>query len=547
MITLLAALLILGCSTADTRDVGSGLGPTAVPPGASSTGSESDDIGDEPAASSEDEADTADADSADDGGVDGGVLFDMGDAPEPPGPVAFDPIPATCDAAIDASTTVGCTFLAVDLDSHDNVESSQYAVVVSNPQQVTATVTVEVASPMGWSPVAGPQTIDAIDLATFPLPDLHQDDSGLKVDGSYRITSDVPVVAYQFNPLDGANSYLSDASMLYPLESWDWAYTAVTWPATDDGDPQGTYVTIVAAHDGTVVEVTPSVPTLAGPAVPAGSPGVPFQLTLGAGDVAEVMTKTFGVSLTGTRIESDEDHPIAVFAGHECAWVPENFGSCDHLEEQLSSSRFWGTHYIAARFPPRNDGQSEPTVWQIAATADGTVVELFADPGVVGLPPGGSLVLDAGDVAELTVSGTSAHPGNFEIVASDPIGVFAYMTGEQVLDSGATGDPAVVQLNPIAQFLDRYVVLVPSTWEQDVAIVTRPAGSMTMLDGAVLDDGLFAEVAASGFEVAVVDVSDGTHRFEGSDPLSIIVAGYDAFDSYAYLGGTGAAVIHPEG
>ena len=57
-------------------------------------------------------------------------------------------------------------------------------------------------------------------------------------------------------------------------------------------------------------------------------------------------------------------------------------------------------------------------------------------------------------------------------------------------------------------------------------------------------DGLFSAVADSGFEVGVIPVPDGTHRVGGSEPSSIIVAG---FDSYAYLGETGAAVIHPEG
>ena len=507
---------------------------------------------------SDDDDDDDDQGDATDGGTTGGVstsgdpddgpavTFDMGGIPDAGGQPT-QAIPTTCDEAQDAATTVGCTFAAVDLDSHDNVETEQFAVVVSNPQEVSsATVTVEVGSPGGWVTVAGPVMVGPAELRSFELPDRHQDDSGVYVDGSYRITSDVPIVAYQFNPVDGATSFLSDASMLYPLESWDHSYTAITWRATDDDDPQGTYLTIVAAVDGTVVDVTPPVATMAGSGVPAGSPGATFQITLDEGDVAEVMTQAFGVSLTGTRIVSDEDHPIAVFTGHECAWIPINVEACDHLEEQLSSSRLWGTHYIASRFPVRGS-PPEPTIWHITAAQDGTIIDVNAGAGVTGLPPNGSLTLNAGQVAELTVTGTADDPGHFELVADGPIGVFAYMVGATLVPGTATGDPAVVQLSAVEQHLDHYGVLVPGTWEQDFAVITRPVGSTTDIDGVAIDDGLFSPVAGSNFEVGFVPIADGTHLVDGSEPFSIVIAGYDQFDSYAYLGGTGAAVLYPEG
>ena len=65
------------------------------------------------------------------------------------------------------------------------------------------------------STVVGPQMLHA-----FPLPDKHHQGSGVLVGGTYRVSADVPIVAYQFNPLiQGAAS--SDASLLYPVSSWD--------------------------------------------------------------------------------------------------------------------------------------------------------------------------------------------------------------------------------------------------------------------------------------------------------------------------------------
>src|SRR5690606_12409679 len=132
------------------------------------------------------------------------------------------------------------------------------------------------------------------------------------------------------------NSFLSDASMLYPVPTWDSINHVVGWKVINDGSVQGAYVTVVAAKDGTQVEITPSVATLAGPEVPPSAAGVPFVVNLDEGDIVEVMTKVMNQGLTGTRINSDPAHPVAVFAGNECTFIPTNVYACDHLEEQLS-------------------------------------------------------------------------------------------------------------------------------------------------------------------------------------------------------------------
>ena len=137
-------------------------------------------------------------------------------------------------------------------------------------------------------------------------------------------------------------------------------------------------------------------------------------------------------------------------------------------------------------------------------------------------------------------------PGDFEIDANKPIAVVNYMTGAQNPGANGIGDPAMVQLSPIEQFLPRYVVLVPGTWITDVAVIARPEGAEILLDGVAISDGLFVPVANSGYEVARVPVSDGIHLFDGGDAaFSIVIVGYDAYDSYAYLGGTGTGVINP--
>jgi hypothetical protein len=476
--------------------------------------------------------------------------FDLGEPPQvdlgtgEEGPA----IPETCADALAGESTVGCLFFAVDMDSHDLVETAQYGVAVANVQlSGDATVVVEQKDGAVWSTVAGPQTIPSLSLFMFPLADRHADDSLIRVGGAYRVTSDVPVVAYQFNPVDGASSYLSDASMLYPVPSLDTLNQVSSVIATIDNTNTTvrSYATVVGTQDNTTVTVIPSVATVAGAGVQAGSPGVPFDVTLQEGDVLNLAVAATGTNITGTKFSSTQ--PVAVFAGHECALLPNPTCCCDHTEEQIAGLRLWGTDFVAARMPVRDLNTPEGSMWQILASEDDTQVTLTADPVVTGLPAS-PFVLHKGQMVEFTATGPVGEEGDFFVSASKPVNVFGYMIGAENMPPPyqATGDPAMVQMAPVAQFLPRYVVLVPSTWINDVAVVTRPAGATISIDGIAIADAEFAAVVASGFEVARVPIPDGVHVLDGGgDAFSVVIVGYDQHDSYAYLGGTGTGVINP--
>lgn len=481
-------------------------------------------------------------DSSTDEGAEGGVKFDIGGMPDggvdtgEEGPV----IPETCDQAATADTTVGCLFYAVDLDQNGPLENDQYAVAVSNVQlDDPATVSIEKKVGGAWQVVAGPQVIAPLDLFAFPLPNNNQQSSGIKADGTYRVSSDVPVIAYQFNPyIMGSAS--SDASMLYPVTSWDYINQVVHW---GDGYGRG-YITIVAAEDGTMVEVTPAVATMAGAGVPAGNVGQPFMIALNEGEIAEVMVAAENTQLTGTKVVSDEAHPIAVFSGHECAWIPLNVVACDHIEEQLSGVRLWGTEFAAARVPVRYAPAPETSLWQILASEDDTTVTITASPEVTGLPMTPAL-LDQGQKLQFYAGGSMAHPGDLRISADKPIAVANYMTGFGNLPATNDGDPAMVQLSAIEQFLPRYVVLVPNQWNIDVLVITKPVGAEVTVDGVVVPDASFREFGDGEWEATNYMAGDGVHQLEGTEPFSVVVVGYDGADSYAYLGGSSTGKINP--
>lgn len=474
----------------------------------------------------------------------GDPVFDIGSLPDagggPTGPV----IPETCEQAEAGESSVGCMFYAVDMDTSS--DSLPYAIVTANVQtNVAANVSVQTREGGVWTDVQAPVAIQPLSLNEFMVPDRHQEGTGVRAAGAYRIVSDVPIVAYQFSPIDGASSFLSDASMLYPVPTLDSINHVISTRFVSSSPGAGyPYVTIVGTADNTLVQFTASNATTAGGGIQAASAGQTITISLQDGDVAQIVAANQTAALTGSRIVTDEDHPVAVLPGHTCINIPDNVCCCDHLEEQLSGVRQWGQNFVAAHMPVRAPGNPEATFWQVYASEDGTTINFDYDPALSGLP-GAVLNLDAGMVGEFMVTAPAGTEADFGVSANKPIGVVGYMVSAEALGS-SIGDPAMAQYVPVEQFLPRYVVLVPGTWVNDVFVLTRPAGATITIDGVPVDDGLFTPVGVGNLEVARVPVADGVHVLDGGDEkFGVVVVGYDEHDSYAYIGGTGTGIINP--
>lgn len=534
-----AALLALGCSHEVGIGNSSSFGDAAGPEDGSGDATD-DTTGDDSAGM------TGGASTGDDS-VGPDPKFDLGMQPD--APPSGGGIPRTCDEAATGQSTIGCEFFATDLDLVWPYDNLQYAVAVANVQlDEPATVEAQLFDGASWQTVTGPEVLDPLELHTFLLPDRHVDGSGLRARGAYRIVSDVPIAAYQFEPLEAGESYTSDASLLYPTHAWDTLHYVLAQPRLNVAHES--YFAVVAATDDTLVEITPSIDTKAGPGVPAGTAGVPFQVTLHRGDLLQVAVAPEGGDPTGTRIESNEDHPIAVFAGNTCAEIPMPSAACDHLQEQLFGVRLWGERFVASRVAVRStDSQhdAEPSLWQIFASENDTELTFTAAPVITGLPAS-PVTLQAGETLELLVTGPLGNPGDFTLTASKPIALVDYMTGSSTVKpfgEPSLGDPSQVQLAPVEQFLPRYVILVPDKWIYDVLTLTRPTGKEIRIDGEPVDDAVFLAVGPD-YEVARVPVDDGVHVLDGDAPFSVIVTGYDDDDSYAYLGGAGTIRINPD-
>jgi hypothetical protein len=73
-------------------------------------------------------------------------------------------------------------------------------------------------------------------------------------------------------------------------------------------------------------------------------------------------------------------------------------------------------------------------------------------------------------------------------------------------------------------------------------------GVGVLLDGALVDDSFFSDVADTEYQVGRIPIEDGIHTLESAENtrgINVIVVGYDDSDSYAYPGTMGVQAINP--
>lgn len=89
---------------------------------------------------------------------------------------------------------------------------------------------------------------------------------------AWHLTSTIPIIAYQFNPLENEGVFSNDASMLIPTNVLGKRYRVLTW--SERVGALRAYVTVVGVGPGaTSVTVTSTAKTLGGSEVPALAPG----------------------------------------------------------------------------------------------------------------------------------------------------------------------------------------------------------------------------------------------------------------------------------
>ena len=469
-----------------------------------------------------------------------------------------------CQAAESQLSYLGCRFLAVPTANLvDSAFDADFALVVGNPNDSPAEVTLRTGG-LPYDVV----DIPATSTLAIPLPyhpDLKSYTASRRVqDGAYEVRSNLPVVAYQYNPLHFRSpadasifSYTNDASMLLPEHVLSTNYIVSTWPSwgiSQEAAPVLQYewvpgfVAITGTTNGTDVTVTFTAETTGGDVTPQ-SPGSEATYSLDRGDVLQIFshqpstqqTDPCGAiggesaaangaeyclsvaqgDLTGTVISSTA--PVAVFAGHACTFMPYFEWACDHLEEMMFPLETWGTRVPMTAPTLPGAFARAPTIHRIIAANDGTLVRF--DPEI---QP--AQFLDRGQVLQYA---TDEH---VVIDAGGPIFVTQAMLGQQALGADE-GDPALGSGIPINQWRAEYDFLAPDSYTWNHVNVAAPAGTQVFLDGLEIED--WEPIGGSTYAAARVLIEPGPHRIQSVDDVgfSITSYGYASFTSYLHPGG----------
>ncbi|MDP6944253.1 MAG: IgGFc-binding protein, partial [Myxococcota bacterium] len=274
-----------------------------------------------------------------------------------------------------SNTYSGCDYWAIDLDNVADAQDGPFALLVANLADIeTDIVVTRRESDAVTTATAYSVTVQPGALEVIPLPQRHLGSAGIGWN-AWRVETNSPVVAYQFNPLSNVDVFSNDATLLLPVHTYGKHYIAVTQPqllgvgAGGQGlAPYRGTVSVVTTSSDTTVTLTPTVKTLAGPDFPAMVAGETYTFNLHPYQVLNIKSDEVDGDLTGTEIFANK--PIGVFAGHESA-LSSTACCTDHLEQQLYAVNQWGRRYVAAKSMPRD---AEPDYWRVVASEDQTTV-----------------------------------------------------------------------------------------------------------------------------------------------------------------------------
>jgi hypothetical protein len=322
--------------------------------------------------------------------------------------------------------------------------------------------------------------------------------TGTGIADSFRIKTDVPVVAYQINPYGGGSVAVTAGSLLIPTSAWDTEYIAVNVSPRSVNDPS---LNIIAREDGTTVTLVPTVSVTAGGGISAGSPGTPMTISLNKGQYAQISQAT---ELTGSVVTADK--PIGFMAGQRCMNMPVGVSYCDHGEQMVPPVKALGHRYVGVMYRPRVANETK-TFWRIIGTVDGTQLTWSSDVGgPTTLNRGQSVIFETG-TPFVVQSQDNEHP----------FMLFTYMTGSTYVQSGY-GDPDFVLSVPPEQYLKQYVFFTDPTYPETNLVVVR-----SRYNGVFHDVNLDCAGALTGwqpvgndYEYTRVDLSTGNFQNVGA-------------------------------
>ncbi|TAF93219.1 MAG: PKD domain-containing protein [Bacteroidetes bacterium] len=373
-------------------------------------------------------------------------------------------------------------------------------------------------------------------ISTETMPQTGLVDARLTAEGKFdrgiQITSDVPIVA-------NAHIYYSTnsgATMLLPVGTYGYEYYTVSNRQNYSTTGSYTSFQVIADRDSTLVEITPTAPTLGGRAA-----NVPFTVYLNRGEVYQVLgamiSGSDGHDLTGSRVRSIQNasgncYPIAVFSGSTRTAIgcgTSASGSGDLLFQQVFPSQAWGTRYLTA-----------PTSASTSASTFTTSVYrvIVKDPTAVVSRNGVTLTnLINGRYYQFE----SSTPD--QIVSDKPVLVAQYMSSSGNCGNSGNGDPELFFISPLEQAIKSTVFYrnnLFSITNNYLTVIVPTAGlpSLRIDNSATFD--FTGPHSVPGYSIIVRRWAAGTGQSSVScdSAFTGLVYGLGSVESYGYNVGT---------
>lgn len=363
----------------------------------------------------------------------------------------------------------------------------------------------------GWSTTF---TVPANGLATVTVPNTAEH-TGSETVGNKAVVIQsldsitVTAVSYQ--------SFTADAAQVLPIESLGIAYRAEGYRGLPGfAEFYKSELLIVATQNGTQVVITPTVNTSGGH-----SAGVPFTVSLNAGETYQVQGALASLDITGTSVvataQSGPCRPFAVFSGSMCANVPVGCPACDHIYEQMVPTDRWGTSFHTVMF----NGVSTYT-YRVLADLPGTQVMV-----------NGTLVATIGPGQTYETNGATSAVC---ISANQPVSVAQLMEG---FNCAGNGDPSMIELVPDERRSTSAIfstLASPQVTAHAVSVVMPTANiAQLTLDGSPVGAAQFLTYAGcAGWSMAKLVLGAGQHRIAASGGFIAYAHGTGTGESYAY-------------
>jgi hypothetical protein len=355
-------------------------------------------------------------------------------------------------------------------------------------------------------------TVTANTVTQVNIPNTFSTHTNGAVDNKgIHVTALADVTVYGLNYIPAT----TDAYLGLPTDVLGTDYMVMTYK--NSNIVNGNTLGIVATVNGTTVTITPSQAVGAHPA------NVPFTVAMNQGQTYELVQTSGTGDLTGTVVTSTQ--PIGLMGASQCANIPGGATYCDHIDDMIPPTTTWGKKFGAVPMAQRVNGDT----WRFMASTNGTTIKIN---GVAQTP-----VLNKGQFLEKIITSNSF------VEADQPILAAQFANGSSF--SGEPGDPLMMIIPPLEQFVADYTVINVTGYTSQYLNIIAPAaivGSVN-LDGTNIGAANFSAIGASGYSAAKISVSTGQHHLSSSQPFGVFVYGFNQDDSYGYGGGQSFAPV----